>query len=295
MGQHTVSRFLIKGFADKHGQVAFYDRAASRHRRVPFGSRIFETVFDAHAPDETEMMWGRVETRAGHVLARLKEKPTLQPGDEEPLRDLIAVHWARSRGMMTARMNLTGQVVEQSITSVLGQHLPMIATAYRNTFGEEATSAEELVDFTIQLHERAISEGSDEWHCDRNPINLEGARAILGKWKVQLGLAPEGSEFVIGDSPVIVMKPGHVGVGPHQGVALGDANQIAMPISPRILLGLGPTSETTTVTSDVARWYNERQWQGAQHWVIARPGGIEEDFMRIGQAYQELNREGQLP
>ena len=293
--QHTVSRFLIKGFADKHGQVAFYDRAAARHRHIPFGSRIFETDFDSHDPDETEKMWGRVETRAGNVLARLKQQLTIDPGDEETLRDLIAVHWARSRAMMTARDRVTGQVVEQSITNVLDRRLPIVEAAYRNTFGHEPASAEDLVDFTIQLHERAVNEGSAQWHSDRNPANLDGGRKILEKWKLQIGLAPEGSEFVVGDNPVIVMKPSHAGVGPHQDVALGDANQIAMPISPRILLGLGPTNEITTVTPDVARWYNERQWQGAQHWVIARPGGIEEDFMRIAQAYQELKRDGRLP
>lgn len=289
-----MSRFLIKGFADDQGRVAFFDRAADRHRRVPFGSRIFETLFDAHDPAETEKLWGRIESRAGEVLARLHGRPTLQPGDDETLRDLIAVHWARSRGMMTARMSITSQVAENSITNVLDQHLTMVASAYRQTRGEDPATVQDLVDYTTQLHERSIREGSSAWHSDRNPLNLEGARTILGGWKVQLGLAPEGSEFVIGDSPVIVMKSGHDGVGPHQGVALGDANQIAMPISPRILLGVGPTNEINTVTPDVARWYNERQWQGAQHWVIARPGGIEEGFMRIGQAYQELKRTGHL-
>lgn len=48
------------------------------------------------------------------------------------------------------------------------------------------------------------------------------------------------------------VEPNHDGIGYHQGVALGDANQISMPISPHVMIGMGPTADAIELTDESA-------------------------------------------
>lgn len=140
------------------------------------------------------------------------------------------------------------------------------------------------------VHGSVVAAGEDQWHSERKVVNLGEARKMFARSAIQVGFTPPGSELVLGDAPVLVMKDGDPGVGPHHGVALGDASQIVMPITPRILLALGPTASVVTMTPDVVRWYNDRQWDGYQEWIVARPGGSQETRMRLEETLERMRR-----
>ena len=129
MRQHTVSKFLLKRFADQ-GDVAVFDRRDGRRRRLPFGSGILETKFDAHDPKGSGAMWGSVETRAGINIMRLEWGLPLKSDDEQTLRDLMAVHWARSRAIMIARDAITEGIVEDSKRKILEARPHLLVQAY---------------------------------------------------------------------------------------------------------------------------------------------------------------------
>lgn len=289
MGQHTVSKFLLKRFADK-GDVAVFDRRDGRRQRRSFGSGIFETTFDAHDPTRSEAMWGSVETQAGITIRRLESGLPLKSDDGQTLRDLMAVHWARSRAIMTARDAITEGIVEDSKRKTLEARPHLLVQAYLTEVGLIPTTKDQLEWINDLVHGRVVAAGADQWHSERNVVNLDEARKMFARSAIQVGFTPPGSELVIGDAPVLVMKEGDPGVGPHHGVALGDASQIVMPITPRILLALGPTASVVTMTPDVVRWYNDRQWDGYQKWIVARPGGSQETRMRLEETLERMRR-----
>jgi hypothetical protein len=75
------------------------------------------------------------------------------------------------------------------------------------------------------------------------------------------------------------------------GVALGDADHVAMPITPQLMVGLGNPSQVVSLDPDAVRWYDELQWQASQRWIVCRPGGLEEGRMQI----QEVVDHASLP
>jgi hypothetical protein len=178
MGQHTVSKFLLKRFADK-GDVAVFDRRYGRRQRRSFGSRIFETTFDAHDPKRSESMWGSVETRAGITIRRLESGLPLKSDDEQTLRDLMAVHWARSRAIMTARDAITEGIVEDSKRKTLEARPHLLVQAYLTEVGLIPTTSAQLEWINDLAHGRVVAAGVDQWHSERNVVNLR--EAMVGK------------------------------------------------------------------------------------------------------------------
>ena len=81
-------------------------------------------------------------------------------------------------------------------------------------------------------------------------------------------------EFVVADSPVVVSGgPGHmVGIALRP-VALGDANQIWMPLSPRVAVCLTSTTVPDQIlgATDVPI-HNRRAWSYATRHLVARLG-----------------------
>jgi hypothetical protein len=103
---------------------------------------------------------------------------------------------------------------------------------------------------------------------------------MMRKWSVQFGHAPAGSDFIISDAPVITMKRGHGGVGPHQAVALGDANEICMPLSPTVIVGFGPAGRNLHLTADAVDRYNDLQMRARLRWLGCAPGGPSDHQLR---------------
>jgi len=296
LGQHTVSKFVLKQFANGDGTVAAYERATGRWRRHSFGARIFETTFDGHDPHRSEALWQGVETRAGLVLEHLNDRTVLEDATAvHTVRELMAVHWARSRGLMTAREIVTDRVVEESKLNLLQTKPHLLADAYLAEVGLVPTTQDQLEWISNIVHDRVAAAGKEQWHSDRNPENLDQAITMFARSELQVGYPPAGAQLVIGDSPVLLTRQGQPGVGPHQGIAIGDADHIAMPITPSILVSLGTQPAIVDLTPDVVAWYNQRQWDGYQDWIVCCPGDAEETRMRAEQELEQLRRAGRFP
>ena len=67
--------------------------------------------------------------------------------------------------------------------------------------------------------------------------NIDKVEDFMSRHGLEIGLAPEGSNFIIGDSPAITMSDdGRMGV--LNGVAITDSKSFAMPVTPRHLITL---------------------------------------------------------
>lgn len=241
----------------------------------------FHMPFDRHDAIGSEERWGEIEDQGPKMYAALEARTAVgDPGSEAILRDVLALHWARSGAMKAAHEQVTEQVTRRSIEN-LARYPGLLERAMLKSTGLHATSAEALDWFNQEVHRRAVAQNSEEWWSGRNARHFAEARTMMEKWSVQVGYAPIGAELIISDAPVVTVKSGHHGLGPHQGVALGDASEICMPLGPGVMVALGSEPKTVDLTPDIVDRYNDLQIRARIRWLGCRPSGPAEAALRV--------------
>lgn len=125
-----------------------------------------------------------------------------------------------------------------------------------------------------------IEENREQWWSERNAHHFAEAQRMFRQWSVQVGYAEPGSDFIISDAPVVTLKRDAIGVGPHQSVALGDANEICMPVSPTVLVAAGPEPKILDLTAKAVERYNDLQHIARVRWLGCRPAGPSDKQLR---------------
>lgn len=275
--QHTVSRVVLRRFA-WHDKITVYDRRSDAiYSKGPGG--LFHERYDRHDPVTAEERWGRIETKMPRVYKLLDERRVLDDEDAvETLLDLMAMHWVRTPAMRMAHEQVRHTVVAASMRD-LSTKPQLLASALKQQIGLVAAGQGELDWYNARLHQNVFTGQGEKIFSDRVGENYEKVRAILARSRLQIGYA-DRMDFIIGDAPVVTLKRDHDGVGPHQGVAVGDASEICMPISPRILIGLGPTPKEVTLDSEIVIRYNSLQVRGFIRLLGCQPGGPSDLAMR---------------
>lgn len=158
--QHTVTKRLLKEFSDDQGRLAVYDRDRGRQLRTP-GAGIFTARFDTFDSRGTEDTWNRLETRFPAALSRVRTRTALQDASTvSTLKDILALHWARSPAIMEARERITNQVIEESKRLMLLRQPAMLAQGLRQAVGLVPASEAELVWFNDVTHDRVAEQPS---------------------------------------------------------------------------------------------------------------------------------------
>jgi hypothetical protein len=273
-----VSKVVLKRFL-WHGEISVYDRETDTICTKGPGGVFRTEFFDRHDPLGAEHQWEAVETRMGRAYRLLDARRALDDPDAvATLRDIMAVHWARNPATRAVSDQITAQVMADSMRKVATRP-DLLARELTKQTGLVAAGHGELDWINAQVHERVVAANREQWWSDGTARRLQLAREKFAESAVQVGYA-EGCDFIIGDVPVITVKRDHAGVGPHQGVALGDAIEICMPISPTIIIGLGPKPAVLTLKPDDVRRYNGLQVRGFARWIGCRPGGVSDREMR---------------
>jgi Protein of unknown function (DUF4238) len=275
---HTVSQVVLREFT-RAGELTMYD--SDRQIFITKGPRAgFYMPFDQHDPIGSEELWGEIEKRIPKMYAALNARAaTSDPQVEAIVRDVLALHWARSAAMKAVHDRVTEEVKRRSMEKRASEPA-LLAGAMLESKGLHATSPDALAWFNEDIHSRVVSEHREKWLSDRNAHHVAEAQRIMGRWSVQIGYAPAGSDLMISDAPVVTMKPGHDGLGPHQGVALEEAWEICMPIGPTVLVGLGAEPKTLNLTSEMVDRYNDLQIRARIRWLGCYPSGPSENALR---------------
>ena len=276
--QHTVSQVVLRRFALR-GVLTIYD--SEQRIFIRKGPRAaFHMPFDRHDAVGSEERWGEIEDQIPQMYSLLKApSPEEDPRFQSVVRDVLALHWARSAAMKAAHERVTEQVMRRSIEN-FARYPELLDREMLKSTGLYATSAEALDWFNEEVHRRAVAQNSEEWWSERNALHFAAAKEMMGKWSVQIGYAPMGSELIISDAPVVTVKSRHNGLGPHQGVALGDASEICMPLGPDVMVALGAEPKSVHLTPDVVDRYNDLQVRARVRWLGCRPLGPGEAVLR---------------
>lgn len=239
----------------------------------------FSMSFDQHDPFGSEALWAPTENLIPRMYASLHARSVVgDPGAEDLIRDVLALHWARSAAIKVAHERVAQEVAERSIARVSRQS-ELLRRGMEQATGLHASGPEGLEWFNRAVHARLMDENREQWWSERNAHHFSEAKAMFRKWSVQVGYAQHGRDLVISDAPVVTLKRDSPGAGPHQLVALGDASEVFMPVSPTILIAAGPVSATLDLTCDTVDRYNELQLKAQVRWVGCRPGGSADRYL----------------
>lgn len=275
--QHTVSRVVLRRFASNN-RISVFDRESDAvYSKGPGG--IFHTYLDKHDPWSAEERWGEIESHVPRVYKLIDERRLLDDAEAvDVLRDLLAMHWVRSPSVRVKSELIRQQVVDARVDH-LSNETALLALGLRQQTGLVPGSDADLQWFNRRTHEQAMGNLQEESYSDSLRSLFMRAREMLGTRAVQIGYS-RGLDFAIGDVPVVTMQKGHLGVGPHQGVALGDAGLILMPIDPHVVIALGSEPAEMDMNDDAVSTYNELQARGFIRWLGCRPAGAADAHMR---------------
>lgn len=83
--------------------------------------------------------------------------------------------------------------------------------------------------------------------------------------------ASAAKEFLLGDVPAMTI--GQTGAyGLSRGITVDDAAKIVLPLTPRLLVAIGPADAARSIIDDEVDMYNEMQVREARDYVLYRPG-----------------------
>ena len=274
--QHVVSRSLLKEFADDQRQlhtVSVTDRTAKVIRRGPKGLGKIPN-FVPQASQSAEQLWGETERQIPALLHRCDTDAILgDPDATAGIRDVVALHYVRNRSLRRVHQHAYGNSRE-AVKRAL-QARPEYVEDFQRRFGRPPRGNEDLEFFFEMVLARSWDTDFRDGLLLRFSVErlFRGCRRWMSERPIQI-VHPVSGEFLIGNAPVITL-----GMQGQIGVALGDAEQIFMPLTPRSLLAFGP-SAIGEVPETSVKQFNALQVRAAHEFVFLRPGSGLEQFVR---------------
>ena len=236
--------------------------------------------FVKFASQSLEQVWWRVENDAASTFAAVRDGSALRPEHLDRLRDLVAVHHARSiqyYAVFEDSLRRTGHEAQQFWRQYPAL-LDAIAVSRLGLPGGDANSRESAIQ---ELH-RPIGKWITDGALFR--VLMESRYRRTRHWFRGLGveiLTTATGEFIVGDIPALTVRKGLANAGVNGGVGYAFANAIILPIAPNYLVRIvdGP-SRYLTIDEDEVYELNAWQVRGAFGHMFLRPGSGMEEFIR---------------
>lgn len=281
--QHTVSASLLRRFATGSSQGAQVTAVNLRTgRSKPTSIRRAGVVNDFITADSKKMedIWGQVENRLPEAIDAAEAGTVLDdPRLCAVLRDAIALHYIRCE---TTKTVMT-RVRQQTAPAVLRAAVRDRRADFERQFplhmsGLVPAGDEALLYLAERLAQDTLNTlASPEYTRFRFEDVFEKAKAHASGWSLEVVKAVDG-EFLIGDVPVVTSRAGSTGLGMAD-IPLGDASQIVMPLTPSIVVSVGPSPSYGTVPRELVDELNRRQVVAANERVFHRVGADFTDFI----------------
>ena len=287
--QHLVSGVLLGQFAAPIGQRGApqvyslnleYPHAKLRGRGLETCGKAPIADFVKFASQSLEQVWWRVENDADATFAAVRADSALQPAHLDRLRDLVAVHHARSiqyYAVFEDSLLRVGQEARR-FWQQLPEVLDAIAASRLGLPGGEVGSRERAFQ---ELHRPIGSwiEAGALFH-----VMMLSRYWRTRQWLRGFGLeilAPSCGEFVVGDVPALTVRKGLPSAGVNGGIGYAFADAIVLPIAPDYLIRVvdGP-SRYVEIDDDEVHELNAWQVRGAFSHVYLRPGSGLEEYIR---------------
>lgn len=155
-----------------------------------------------------------------------------------------------------------------------GQPQRSAAEAFRQRYGLVPAGPEGMRRGAELFHGRAVTLHSQGGLFRISVQNLY--EKVCGRFDVGgveiLTPADPGKEFLLGDVPAITIASTTGEFGLSQGITVDKADMIFMPLTPRLLVVIGPANAARSISDVDVDAYNEMQVREARDFVLHRPG-----------------------
>ena len=204
--------------------------------------------------------------------AALNGTALTNPAHLSTLRHAVALHFARSPQTVTVHNQSFADAIQNAFERLA--KTPLAAEVFRRRYRLEPAGPEAL-----RLGAEAVQERLVKLHKEGGLFRLsvqrlyEKVRDRFDARGVQiLTPASPSKEFLLGDIPALTLAGATGAVGLAEGVLVDQADEIFMPLTPRLLVVVGPPDGASSIPDDEVDEYNKRQARAAQDYVIHRPG-----------------------
>jgi len=271
--QHTVSRALLRRFASgTPRELSVLDLSTGKTRRRGARGVFYERDFARHHVSQLELLWKSVEDPLGGVLDKLVSEQDLAPEDHDVLKRCLALHWARSGGIAEAHARVYNEVLEDHIRT-WAMRPDVLDRIFLEKTGLVPAGLQARLLALELLAEGAPEINDGRYFAARLPQIFQAGLGKISPHHIQIVTASPGTEFCIGDTPVVTSRQDRAGWGPHQRIALGDAQMISMPLTPRFAVALhSQPNMHLDADAELVDNFNRCQCAAARRYVAFRPG-----------------------
>jgi hypothetical protein len=273
--QHLVSQALLREFC-----TTTPNGPRMGHYSTEYGSRPDVSPHSVAKLDgfvkidskRTEEVWGRVETNLPAAISAAHAGNLFShPEHEATIKDALALHYARSFDVKehydalwyaflaakTTALRNDPELLDQLHRLKTGSSTTPTAAEQEAIIGEFLAGTANLVNSGVMFRYRVV-------------YYFKAASALVANAGLELLRAPTGSEFLIGDVPVITTDRSGHRRGIEAGVPIGSAKVVAMPLSPTLLVSLAKTDSDQVLPAEYVERLNTWQIEAAKRSVFTR-------------------------
>ena len=284
--QHTVSRVVLKNYAAPRsskyrgslGRVDLTRASLKPTWRGPHGCGYVDD-FVVFSSRSLEHLWSETEAKLGDAIAACIHNLYPDPNQIQVLKDAVALHFVRSVHSPAKLDQIWEENLQELRRKILTTQRARLESAFRELHGGLHPAGQDGLSLVFDSLTAPMVELHNNGAFRRTSLErlLHVARRQLDPLKVEI--CRSESEFVIGDAPVIARATdGRLGL--REGVALGDANLIAMPVHPDVLISLSITPASPVLNREQTEYMNGLQVLAAHREVYFRPDGDGLDSIR---------------
>ncbi len=275
--QHIVSQTLSRAWC----VGAQFDRLvldSSRwEQRGPRAFGRMEWFVRREDSAEMELLWKITEDRIPLARSSLDNRTALESEESKDLlREVVALHLVRSNQFFDIHNQVRDLVADRyrddpGAMDFLASQLFLRRHKFRPFDPPTWRVAREL----LFVHFEDRMGPQSEFFVERLKANFKTIKDFLATRDVEVGVAAEGSSFVLGDTPALTVDVQKKRIGFLAGVPLNAADLLVMPLSPNFTLSFvsaPPRRPYIEVPVSLVHSMNDWQVAGARRHVIARPG-----------------------
>ena len=289
--QHLVSKGYQRNFADGW-RVAVLDARSGgvvdgrRHIKENWVVEHFLSVSreDGTLDDTLEREFAKREQRFLNMIRDVRLDAPVTPAQKAAIHDLAAAHLTRSQSFAEAHDTAASATFVEARRRLARD--PRAIEVFRRQYGRGPLPGE--LESIVDAEARRFADEPDLFASGVRRVD-PGIQQLLAKWKVQLvGLAADLPGFVLPDNPVLHGKRVEGRFGFRDAVAIGEADQIIVPIDRR-LTALYSSKRLPAVeirTKESMRWVNSLLIRSALKEVVCHP----DDAQEVARLIKNLDR-----
>ena len=275
--QHVISEIVLRKFVQNmppNGRVlAQVELASGRLDLLRANDVGYIENFVPVDSKATEELWQQVETRLYQAIKAARGGTALgDPAHISTLRNVVALHFVRNPHTLEIHNKTFGDTLNEQLDRTA--KTPWAAEAFRQRYGLVPAGLEGMRRGAELFHERVVTLHDQGGLFRISVQNLyEKVRDRFDARGVEI-LTPTNpdKEFLLGDVPAITIASATGKFGLSQGIKVDDADMIFMPLTPRLLVVIGPANAARSISDDEVDAYNEMQVREARDFVLHRPG-----------------------